>query len=197
MVGAYVGVATVGVFVAWYLCPTFMGIDLSADGHTPVTLWQLRHWETCAAWDGFKARARAAAPARAVAPVRGLGSGWGCSSEGAAGHALAVAVGAAAGAVALDAAAGGRDQCRCRRSLHALPAVLLGPAGEQGTVSVRYCVRSGTHAAVFQEVDVHRGFLARAPAATAALTLSFVFRPLFQDEVQDEVQGCRGCQGCC
>ena len=54
--GAYVGVATVGVFVVWYLRTSFMGIDLSGDGHTPVTLWQLRHWETCPSWDGFKAR---------------------------------------------------------------------------------------------------------------------------------------------
>ena len=54
--GAYVGVATVGVFVVWYLRTSFMGIDLSGDGHTPVTLWQLRHWETCPSWDGFQAR---------------------------------------------------------------------------------------------------------------------------------------------
>jgi len=29
VVGAYVGCATVGVFVTWYLCDSFMGIDLS------------------------------------------------------------------------------------------------------------------------------------------------------------------------
>ncbi len=133
VVGAYVGVATVGVFVAWYLCPTFMGIDLSADGHTPVTLWQLRHWETCAAWDGFKARARAAGPCPPAAPQR-LCSGYAGSSKGVASRALALAVRAAAGAVAFGAAAGSRDQCRCRRALRALPAVLLGPAREQGTV---------------------------------------------------------------
>ncbi|KAK9839523.1 hypothetical protein WJX81_007349 [Elliptochloris bilobata] len=55
VVGGYVGVATVGVFAVWYLRTSFLGIDLSGDGHTPVTLWQLRHWETCPSWDGFKA----------------------------------------------------------------------------------------------------------------------------------------------
>jgi hypothetical protein len=29
VVGAYVGCATVGVFVTWYLCDSFLGIDLS------------------------------------------------------------------------------------------------------------------------------------------------------------------------
>jgi magnesium-transporting ATPase (P-type) len=29
VVGAYVGCATVGVFVTWYLCDSFFGIDLS------------------------------------------------------------------------------------------------------------------------------------------------------------------------
>jgi P-type Ca2+ transporter type 2C len=56
-VGMYVGVATVGVFAAWYTSSSFLGIDLSGDGHTPVTLEQLRHWESCSAggpmWIGF------------------------------------------------------------------------------------------------------------------------------------------------
>ena len=47
LVGTYVGIATVGVFVTWYTCHSFLGIDLSADGHTTVSLWQLRHWQVC------------------------------------------------------------------------------------------------------------------------------------------------------
>lgn len=55
IVGAYVGFATVGVFVTWYTSSTFLGvIDLSQDGHTPVTLDQLRNWESCATWKNFK-----------------------------------------------------------------------------------------------------------------------------------------------
>ena len=57
VVGAYVGVATVGIFAAWYTCSSFMGIDLSADGHTPISMQQLRKWESCKAggslWEGF------------------------------------------------------------------------------------------------------------------------------------------------
>ena len=55
--GAYVGFATVGVFCAWYLYDSVLGIDLSADGHTTVTWQQLRSWESCAAWSpAFQAR---------------------------------------------------------------------------------------------------------------------------------------------
>lgn len=67
--GGYVGVATVGVFVVWYLRTSFLGIDLSGDGHTPVTLWQLRHWETCPSWDGFKARPPFGLPALIPHPL--------------------------------------------------------------------------------------------------------------------------------
>ena len=55
VVGIYVGVATVGVFATWYTRSSFLGIDLSADGHTPVTLAQLRDWEACPSWAGFSA----------------------------------------------------------------------------------------------------------------------------------------------
>ena len=34
---------------------SFMGIDLSADGHTTVTWDQLTHWQTCPSWEGFTA----------------------------------------------------------------------------------------------------------------------------------------------
>ena len=58
MVGCYVGFATVGVFATWYTSSSFLWglIDLSADGHTPVTLAQLRDWEACPTWGpGFTA----------------------------------------------------------------------------------------------------------------------------------------------
>jgi Ca2+-transporting ATPase len=50
VVGAYVGFATVGVFATWYTSTTFLGIDLTQDGHTPVSLAQLRAWESCPTW---------------------------------------------------------------------------------------------------------------------------------------------------
>lgn len=57
VVGGYVGFATVGVFATWFTSSSFMGIDLSGDGHTPVSLQQLRHWESCKMggplWDNF------------------------------------------------------------------------------------------------------------------------------------------------
>jgi Ca2+-transporting ATPase len=58
-VGAYVGAATVGIFAAWYVSPPWLaslGLDPAADGHTPVSWHQLRHWSTCGEWakaDGF------------------------------------------------------------------------------------------------------------------------------------------------
>ncbi|WIA22962.1 hypothetical protein OEZ86_009888 [Tetradesmus obliquus] len=55
VVGAYVGAATVGAFVVWYMCDSFLGIDLSQDGHTPVSWYQLSHWEACPKWHGFTA----------------------------------------------------------------------------------------------------------------------------------------------
>ena len=55
VVGVYVGFATVAVFAVWYTHDSFMGIDLSADGHTPISFDQLRNWESCASWRGFRA----------------------------------------------------------------------------------------------------------------------------------------------
>lgn len=55
VVGAYVGCATVGVFVTWYLCDSFLGIDLSQDGHSTVSWRQLSHWEECPKWESFHA----------------------------------------------------------------------------------------------------------------------------------------------
>jgi len=59
IVGTYVGVATVGIFAAWYTCDSFLGIDLSGDGHTTVSMAQLMSWNKCGAggelWQGFSA----------------------------------------------------------------------------------------------------------------------------------------------
>ena len=65
VVGCYVGCATVGVFAVWYTSTSFLGIDLSGDGHTPVTLAQLRDWEACRAWKGgFEVRGAGGAAGR-------------------------------------------------------------------------------------------------------------------------------------
>ncbi|KAI7742267.1 hypothetical protein M8C21_002455 [Ambrosia artemisiifolia] len=53
VIGSYVGLATVGVFVLWYTQPSFMGIDLIGDGHTLVSLSQLRNWGNCPNWQDF------------------------------------------------------------------------------------------------------------------------------------------------
>lgn len=54
VVGSYVGFATVGSFATWYTSSSFLGIDLSGDGHTPITFAQLRDWESCRSWEGFQ-----------------------------------------------------------------------------------------------------------------------------------------------
>jgi len=56
IIGTYVGIATVGAFVSWYMFDSFMGIDLSKDGHSTVTWTQLTHWQECPKWEGFTAR---------------------------------------------------------------------------------------------------------------------------------------------
>lgn len=53
VIGSYVGLATVGVFVIWYTHHTFMFIDLSGDGHSLVTYSQLANWDQCSSWEGF------------------------------------------------------------------------------------------------------------------------------------------------
>lgn len=56
VIGFYVGIATVGVFVIWYTHNSFLGIDLSGDSHTLVTYSQLSNWDKCSSWDnGFNA----------------------------------------------------------------------------------------------------------------------------------------------
>jgi Ca2+-transporting ATPase len=59
IVGLYVGVATVGVFVVWYLQTEFMGIDYSGDGHQVITWEQLSNSGSCGKeatpfWEGFE-----------------------------------------------------------------------------------------------------------------------------------------------
>ncbi|KAL4187992.1 hypothetical protein AMTRI_Chr09g21640 [Amborella trichopoda] len=53
VIGLYVGVATVGVFTLWYTQSSFLGIDLSQDGHTLISLTQLRTWSECPSWSNF------------------------------------------------------------------------------------------------------------------------------------------------
>ncbi|KAK9049511.1 hypothetical protein SSX86_031520 [Deinandra increscens subsp. villosa] len=53
VIGLYVGVATVGVFVIWFTHDSFLGIDLSRDGHSLVTFSQLRNWDQCKSWENF------------------------------------------------------------------------------------------------------------------------------------------------
>ncbi|KAK1285657.1 Calcium-transporting ATPase 4, endoplasmic reticulum-type [Acorus calamus] len=54
VIGLYVGLATVGVFIIWYTHGSFLGIDLTGDGHTLVTYSQLSKWGQCQTWEGFK-----------------------------------------------------------------------------------------------------------------------------------------------
>lgn len=54
VIGLYVGIATVGVFIIWYTHGSFFGIDLSGDGHTLVTYSQLSDWGHCPSWKGFQ-----------------------------------------------------------------------------------------------------------------------------------------------
>ncbi|XP_077239663.1 calcium-transporting ATPase 1, endoplasmic reticulum-type-like [Tasmannia lanceolata] len=53
VIGFYVGLATVGVFIIWYTQSSFLGIDLSSDGHTLVTYSQLSNWGHCPTWENF------------------------------------------------------------------------------------------------------------------------------------------------
>ncbi|KAM7522264.1 hypothetical protein LguiA_012166 [Lonicera macranthoides] len=53
VIGLYVGLATVGVFIIWYTHDSFFGIDLSGDGHSLVTYSQLANWGQCPSWQNF------------------------------------------------------------------------------------------------------------------------------------------------
>eukprot|EP01065_Artemidia_motanka_P001189 TRINITY_DN10555_c0_g3_i1.p1 TRINITY_DN10555_c0_g3~~TRINITY_DN10555_c0_g3_i1.p1 ORF type:complete len:1040 (+),score=363.16 TRINITY_DN10555_c0_g3_i1:106-3225(+) len=52
VIGMYVGCATVGVFVVWFTQNSFVGIDLSGDNHTTVSMSQLFGWSSCGAGTG-------------------------------------------------------------------------------------------------------------------------------------------------
>ncbi|KAJ8748477.1 hypothetical protein K2173_003373 [Erythroxylum novogranatense] len=54
VVGSYVGIATVGIFVLWYTQPSFLGISLVDDGHSLVELSKLRTWGECPSWSNFR-----------------------------------------------------------------------------------------------------------------------------------------------
>ncbi|XP_068637688.1 calcium-transporting ATPase 4, endoplasmic reticulum-type-like [Aristolochia californica] len=54
VIGLYVGLATVGVFIIWYTHGSFLGIDLSGDGHSLVSYSQLSNWGQCPSWEGFQ-----------------------------------------------------------------------------------------------------------------------------------------------
>lgn len=47
MIGTYVGFATVGIFVYWYI-----GFE-NADGHPLITFEQLSNWNKCSEWKDF------------------------------------------------------------------------------------------------------------------------------------------------
>ncbi|KAL8129004.1 hypothetical protein V2J09_018159 [Rumex salicifolius] len=53
VIGLYVGLATVGIFIIWYTNSSFFGIDLSQDGHTLVSYSQLANWGQCSTWGNF------------------------------------------------------------------------------------------------------------------------------------------------
>ncbi|PON72808.1 P-type ATPase [Parasponia andersonii] len=53
VIGLYVGVATVGVFIIWYTHGSFLGINLGGDGHSLVTYSQLADWGQCSSWKNF------------------------------------------------------------------------------------------------------------------------------------------------
>ncbi|XP_039037609.1 calcium-transporting ATPase 4, endoplasmic reticulum-type-like [Hibiscus syriacus] len=55
VIGSYVGLATVGAFIIWYTHHSFIGIDLSLDGHSQVTYTQLANWDQCSSWENFTA----------------------------------------------------------------------------------------------------------------------------------------------
>ncbi|XP_073219423.1 calcium-transporting ATPase, endoplasmic reticulum-type isoform X1 [Cicer arietinum] len=53
VIGSYVGIATVGIFVLWYTQASFLGINLVSDGHTVIELVQLLNWRECPSWSNF------------------------------------------------------------------------------------------------------------------------------------------------
>lgn len=66
MIGSYVGIATVGIFVLWYTQPSFLGINLANDGHTIIEFSQLRNWVECPKWSNFTASPFAVGGGRSI-----------------------------------------------------------------------------------------------------------------------------------
>ncbi|KAK4793756.1 hypothetical protein SAY86_024191 [Trapa natans] len=62
VIGLYVGIATVGIFIIWFTHGSFLGIDLSGDGHSLVTYSQLANWGQCPSWSNFTASPFTAGP---------------------------------------------------------------------------------------------------------------------------------------
>lgn len=69
LVGTYVGFATVGAFASWYMYTSFLGIDLSQDGHSTVTWNQLTHWNQCEDWAGFQVKSSPPFPQHTQMPA--------------------------------------------------------------------------------------------------------------------------------
>lgn len=68
VIGCYVGIATVGVFVVWYTQASFLGVDLiGEDGHTLVSVSQLTNWGDCPSWPDFSVAPFAVASNRVMA----------------------------------------------------------------------------------------------------------------------------------
>ncbi|KAJ4839112.1 Calcium-transporting ATPase, endoplasmic reticulum-type [Turnera subulata] len=66
VIGSYVGIATVGIFILWYTQASFLGINLASDGHTLVELSQLRTWGECSTWSNFTAAPYSVAGGRMI-----------------------------------------------------------------------------------------------------------------------------------
>lgn len=67
VIGSYVGIATVGVFVLWYTQASFLGINLISDGHTVIELTQLLNWRECPSWSNFNVSSFDAGGGRVIA----------------------------------------------------------------------------------------------------------------------------------
>lgn len=50
VIGSYVGIATVGIFILWYTQAPVLVINLVSDGHSLVEFSQLRNWGECSSW---------------------------------------------------------------------------------------------------------------------------------------------------
>jgi len=51
VIGSYVGIATVGIFIYWYLY-----YDWAGDGHQLIRFTELKNWSECSNWKEFKVK---------------------------------------------------------------------------------------------------------------------------------------------